>query len=80
MVKFAEIKNLWLNSFKLSSAHDMEIKENRKYFTKICEIIKYLCKQGLAQRRHDECLESKTKGNFVELCELFSKFDLTSLV
>ena len=41
MVKFAEIKNLWLNSFKIISAHDMEIKENREYFTKICEIIKF---------------------------------------
>ena len=30
--------------------------------------------------RHDKSLESKNKGNFVELCELFSKFDLTSLV
>ena len=34
----------------------MEIKENRDYFTKICEIIKYLWKQGLALRGHDESL------------------------
>ena len=64
---------------KLSSAHDMEIKENREYFTKICEIIKYLCKQGLALRGHDESLESKNKGNFVELCELQNLIQLLSL-
>ena len=28
-------------------------------------------------RGHDESLESINKWNFVELCELFSKFDLT---
>ena len=35
MVKFSKIKNLWLNSFKLSSTDDLAIKENREYFTKI---------------------------------------------
>ena len=36
MVKFSEIKNLCGSILsKLSSAHDMAIKENREYFTKI---------------------------------------------
>ena len=56
---------------RLSSAHDMEIKENREYFTKICEIIKYLCKKGLALRGHDESLESKTKEILLNFANYF---------
>jgi hypothetical protein len=35
----------------------------------------YLAKQGLAFRSHNEKQESSNKGIFLELCELFCKFD-----
>lgn len=41
------------------------------------DIIRYLTKQGLSLRGHDETDESKNKGNFYELFELFSKYDKT---
>lgn len=39
------------------------------------DIILYLARQGLALRGHNEKQESSNRGNFLELCELFCKFD-----
>lgn len=53
-----------------------DIKEkNREYLFKIIDIIKFLAKQGLAFRGHDEQENSGNKGNFLELCTLFAKYD-----
>ena len=60
---------------KMSTTHQIIVNENRDYLNKLCEIIKYLAKQGLALRGHYENAESLNKGNFLELCILFSKFD-----
>ena len=60
---------------KLNSGHQKQIDENRVYLSKIIDIIKFLAKQGLALRGHDESQESFNKGNFLELCELLAKFD-----
>lgn len=53
------------------------IAENRDYLSKIIDIIKFLSKQGLAFRGHSEEDRSQHKGNFLELCSLFAKFDKT---
>lgn len=60
---------------KMSTSHEIAVKENRDYLYKLCEIIKYLAKQGLSLRGHCENVDSLNKGNFLELCILISKFD-----
>jgi len=38
---------------QLSSAHQEEVKLNRKYLCHIIDIVLYLCKQGMAFQGHD---------------------------
>ena len=38
-------------------------------------IIRYLAKQNLAFRGHNEGIDSNNRGNFIELCELLAKYD-----
>ena len=61
----------------LSTAHKKEISENRIYIDKLFTMLIYLTTQGLALRGHDESKKSSNKGNFLELCHMFAKFDQT---
>ncbi|CAI6362872.1 unnamed protein product [Macrosiphum euphorbiae] len=60
---------------QLSDQFKTDILNNQMYIQKIIDIILYLARQGLALRGHNEKQESSNKGNFLELCELFCKFD-----
>lgn len=51
------------------------VAKNRRYLTKIIDILLYLSRQGLAFRGHEEKKDSANKGNFKELCEVFAKYD-----
>ncbi|XP_030047161.1 uncharacterized protein LOC115461455 [Microcaecilia unicolor] len=57
------------------SSHQKTVEENRDYALKITNLLLYLAKQGIALRGHDEREESANRGNFLELCNLFSKYD-----
>ena len=60
---------------KLVSQHSEEVTQNRAYLLKIIEVILCLARQGLALRGHREDNTSHNRGNFREICELFSKYD-----
>ena len=62
-------------AMQISNAHQKEVSENKLYIEKIFSIMIYLCSQGLAIRGHDQSKNSNNQGNFLELCNLFSKFD-----
>ena len=51
------------------------MKENRDYAKKVTDLIVFLGRQGLALRGHNEDRNSKNRGNFLELCSLFGKYD-----
>lgn len=59
----------------LSDCHKGLLLENRDYIKKLIDILIYLSKQGLPLRGHDESDMSDNKGNFLELCDFFSKYD-----
>ena len=48
-----------------------------RLFTKnLWYIIRYLAKQSLAFRGHNEEIDSNNRGNFIELCEIWlAKYD-----
>jgi len=60
---------------QLSRAHKVVVAENWEYAEKVAEIVLFLARQGLAVRGHDESRDSMNRGNFLELCSLFGKYD-----
>ncbi|KAH7660955.1 Ribonuclease H-like protein [Dioscorea alata] len=52
-------------------SHEMEV-EYRTRLTAILDVSRFLLKQGLAFRGHDESSSSLNKGNFLELLEWYS--------
>lgn len=60
---------------QVSESHKTQIVEKKEYVKKIIDILLYLARQGLALRGHDESINSENKGNFLELCDLFSKYN-----
>uniref|UniRef100_H3AEK7 TTF-type domain-containing protein n=1 Tax=Latimeria chalumnae TaxID=7897 RepID=H3AEK7_LATCH len=56
-------------------SHKADVERNRLYLAKVCDILKLLSKLGLPFRGHDEGKDSKLKGNFLEFCDFFSKYD-----
>lgn len=60
---------------KILQQHSKEIFENREYLKKIINIILLLTRQGLSLRGHKEDINSKNRGNFLEIAENFSKYD-----
>jgi len=60
---------------QLSNAHRAAVAKNWQYAEKLTELLLFLTRQGLALRGHDESQESNNRGNFLELCELFGKYD-----
>ncbi|OCT92858.1 hypothetical protein XELAEV_18015924mg [Xenopus laevis] len=59
----------------LSESHKASVKEKREYVGKIIDLLIYLAKQGIALRGHDEREVSTNRGNFLELCTLFARYD-----
>lgn len=55
---------------ELSSIHKQEKITNRKNFLKIVSCLRFLCRQGLALRGHDE-----GESNVVQLCQLLADDD-----
>jgi len=52
-----------------------EIEEKKRYLTKVADIVSYLSCQGMPLRGHQESSDSQNRGNFIELCKLFAKYD-----
>ncbi|KAL3189949.1 hypothetical protein MRX96_020286 [Rhipicephalus microplus] len=59
----------------LSDAYSREVQENRLYIARVADILQFTAVQGISQRGHDESARSENKGNFVELLNLFAKYD-----
>lgn len=60
---------------QLSSSHKKEVLDNRDYFKKNLDILLFLARQGMPLRGHDESKDSSNRGNYLELMDLFSKYD-----
>lgn len=60
---------------QLHSAHEAEIIERREYFTRIVAVTKFLLKQGIPFRGHNEGISSNNQGNFLECVSLVKEFD-----
>uniref|UniRef100_H2ZZ42 DUF4371 domain-containing protein n=1 Tax=Latimeria chalumnae TaxID=7897 RepID=H2ZZ42_LATCH len=60
---------------QLSNSHKMVVHENREYAAKVTSLLLYLATKGIALRGHDERQESTNRGNFLELCDLFARYD-----
>lgn len=59
----------------LQAAKDMEREKNREILSRLLAITLYLARQGMPFRGDVETLSSQNRGNFLELVELFSKYD-----
>jgi len=59
---------------KVDSQHKKEVKENRAYLRVIFDVVKFLSRQGLPLRGHDESDGSKNRGNLLELVSFLSKY------
>ena len=78
MVRWNEYKNSQKKgsiTTQMSKSHEDAVAENWKYAEKITEALIFLARQGLAPG-HDESHGSMNRGNFLELCSLFGKYDL----
>lgn len=60
---------------KVFLQNDEEIAQNRDYFIKLIDLILYLVRQGLPLRGHREDSDAVNRGNFLEICGVFSKYD-----
>lgn len=47
---------------QVSSQHKLLIESNRRYIRTLCEVILFLCRQGLAFRGHNEAPSSMNQG------------------
>lgn len=47
---------------QLNTAHKELVEKNRKYITVIIDILKYIARQGIALRGHDESEKSNNQG------------------
>ncbi|XP_031569415.1 zinc finger MYM-type protein 1-like [Actinia tenebrosa] len=60
---------------KERSARAAQIERNQQIIIRISDVCKFLAKQNIAFRGHDESKDSCNKGNFRELIELLAKYD-----
>lgn len=51
------------------------IEHNRDMLRHIINVIVYLTKQGMPLRGHDESVDSRNRGNFLELIEVVAKYE-----
>lgn len=59
----------------LNKEHSKQIQENRDYIKTIGEVLLLTATQNIAQRGHDETLESDNKGNFLSILETIARHD-----
>ncbi len=57
------------------AAKDKERERNREVLSRLIAITLFLARQGMSFRGDDETSSSQNQGNFLELVELFSKYD-----
>lgn len=60
---------------QLDSASEQEIKERRQYLSRVVAVSKFLGKQNIPFRGHDESMSSNNQGNFLECMNLLKEFD-----
>ena len=60
---------------QLSVQYKNDVQRNRECASKIIEILLFLGRQGMPFRGHDQHADSHNKGNVLELCRLFAKYD-----
>lgn len=60
---------------QLDSANEKEIKERREYVSRVVAVTKFLGKQNIPFRGHDEGISSDNQGNFLECMKLLKEFD-----
>ena len=60
---------------QLDSANEKEIKERREYLSRLVAVTKFLGKQNIPFRGHDEGMSSNNQGNFLECINLLKGFD-----
>ena len=60
---------------QLGKSHSEKVAANKTYAKQIIKILLCLGKQGFSLRRHNETTSSSNRGNFLELCNWFSKRD-----
>ena len=56
-------------------ARERERQTNREILTRLVDLTVYLARQGLAFRGDNESHSSNNRGNFLELVNLFSRYD-----
>lgn len=64
---------------KIIIQHEEEVVRNRDYLVKLIDIMLCLVRQGLPLRGHRENALSKNRGNFLEISEVFAKYDTNFL-
>jgi len=56
---------------QLNTAHKELVEKNRKYVSIIIDILKYITRQGIALRSHDESKNSNNQGrHFIKMCNI----------
>lgn len=60
---------------EVSAAHRELVLENRHYIATLAEVLLLTGIQKIAQRGHDESVESFNRGNFVEFLQVIAKHD-----
>ena len=82
------IRTVWLNgttsnstsgggsiAAKLSESNNANVEKNRSYLFKVVDIVRLLSALGLPFRGHREAIDSESRGNYLEVCKFFSKYD-----
>lgn len=60
---------------QVKSQHAEKVTQNKKYLEILADISLFLARQGLAFRGHRENKEANNRGNFLEISEIFAKYD-----
>lgn len=59
----------------LNKEHNRQIRENREYIKTIGEVLLLTATQSMAQRGHNESVDSDNKGNFMAILETIANHD-----
>ena len=68
------------SAFDVSDVKGLEVRErerqtNREILTRLIDLTVYLARQGQAFQGYDESESSNNRGNFLELVDVFSRYD-----
>ena len=72
-IEFQKTKKTGTIEMHFSSCFRDEVAKNREYMSTLFDITLCIARQGMSYRGHDESKTSTNKGNFKEVCELFSR-------